>query len=29
LLSLDPGDRVAAAVVIPEKDEEENGSLIQ
>jgi DNA gyrase subunit A len=29
LLSLDPGDRVAAAVVIPEKEEEENGSLIQ
>jgi DNA gyrase subunit A len=29
LLSLDPGDRVAAAVVIPEKDEEPNGSLIQ
>jgi DNA gyrase subunit A len=30
LLSLDAGDRVAAAVVIPEKEEEEeNGSLIQ
>jgi len=30
LLSLDEGDRVAAAVVIPaEKEEEENGSLIQ
>ncbi|MFB3918312.1 MAG: DNA gyrase subunit A [Terriglobales bacterium] len=29
LLSLDPGDRVAAAVVIPEKEEEPNGSLIQ
>ncbi len=29
LLSLDPGDRVAAAVIIPEEDEEENGSLIQ
>ena len=29
LLSLDAGDRVAAAVVIPENEEEENGSLIQ
>ena len=30
LLSLDPGDRVAAAVVIPEKEEPDgNGSLIQ
>jgi DNA gyrase subunit A len=30
LLSLDPGDRVAAAVIIPEEDgDEENGTLIQ
>ena len=30
LLQLEPGDKVAAAVVIPEEEkEEENGSLIQ
>jgi DNA gyrase subunit A len=29
LLSLEPGDRVAAAVVIPEEEKDENGSLIQ
>ncbi len=29
LLSLEPGDRVAAAVVIPEEEKDENGTLIQ
>ena len=29
LLQLEPGDRVAAAVVIPEEEENENGGLIQ
>ncbi len=29
LLSLEPGDRVAAAVVIPPEDENGNGSLLQ
>jgi hypothetical protein len=29
LLSLDAGDRVAAAVVIPQEEPDENGSLLQ
>jgi len=29
LLQLDPGDRVAAAVVIPQEEKSENGGLLQ
>jgi DNA gyrase subunit A len=29
LLQLEPGDKVASAVVIPEKEEEPNGTLLQ